>query len=106
MKKVNKNSLALCSNSPTLRQVFGGQIVPNLRPYECNAQIICIRHLNDKLKNLRILENNRKEKEKDIRKEHRGLLLHSFVKRICSSCHKLARSLVHKSTSHMHLAKY
>jgi hypothetical protein len=33
-------------------------------------------------------------------------VLRSFVKRICSSCHKLARSLVQESTSHMHPAKH
>jgi hypothetical protein len=72
MKKVNKNSLTLFSNSPALRQVFGGQTVLGPQPYECNAHIICIGHLDDKSKNSRILENNRKEREEDIRKECRG----------------------------------
>jgi hypothetical protein len=53
-------------------------------------------HLHDKLRNSIILQNNRKEREEDIKKEQRGLLLYFFVKGISSSPHKLARSLIRK----------
>jgi hypothetical protein len=51
------------------------------------------------------VENKRKKKEEDIRKKQKGLLSYSFVKRVSSSPDKLVRSLICKSTSHMHLPK-
>ncbi len=59
MKKVNKNTLALRSNSPALPHVFGGQTILGPWPYECNAQMICIGHLDNKSKNFKIMQNNK-----------------------------------------------
>jgi hypothetical protein len=42
-------------------------------------------HLHGKLKNLTILEKNKKEREEDKRKEQRGLLLYSSIKSIVFS---------------------
>jgi len=55
MKKVNENSPALCSNSLALRRVFGGPTARSPRPYDCNAQIICIWHLDNESENSKIL---------------------------------------------------
>jgi hypothetical protein len=84
MKKVNKNS-------PALRRVFAPRIALTLPPYDCNAQILCIRHLDRKSNNSRILQNNTKEREEHITKEQTRSLLRSFVKRICSLRHQLPR---------------
>jgi hypothetical protein len=46
------------------------------------------------------------KRKENIRKEQKGLLLHPFVKRISFSPHKLARSMIRKSTSHMHMTKH
>jgi hypothetical protein len=64
------------------------------------------RHLHGKLRNSTILEKNRKEKEEDIRKEQKGLLFYSSIKRVPSSLNKLVCSLICKSTSHMHMSKH
>jgi hypothetical protein len=63
-------------------------------------------HSHDKLTTSTILQNNRIEKEEDIKKERRGLLLYCFAKRISSSLDKLVHSWICKSTSHMHMAKH
>jgi len=51
-------------------------------------------HFHGKLRNSTILENNRKEREKDIRKEQRRLLLYSFVNRVASFLDELVRFLI------------
>ncbi len=68
------------NKSPALRRVFGGQTAPGLPPYECNAQIICIWHLDHKSNNSKILETNRKEREEDISKRTKSIALTFFCK--------------------------
>ncbi len=62
MKKVNKNSPALHSNSPAQRWVFGGQTAPSPAHCEHSAQIICIgldKQANwSSLMNLRLTNKN------------------------------------------------
>jgi hypothetical protein len=53
-------------------------------------------YLHDKWKKQRIVENNRKDNEEDVKKGQRRWLLYSFVKIISSSPHKLARSRIRK----------
>jgi hypothetical protein len=52
------------------------------------------------------MQNNRIEREEDIRKEQRGLMLHCFAKIVSSSVNKLARCQICKSTNDMQLAKH